>query len=199
MVREIAQDPTLRGKVIPLAFHVDYWDRLGWRDAFSSPSWSRRQMYYVTAMHLSSAYTPQMVVNGSRQFVGTSRRSFENAVEEESKQAPDGSVHVNLKRTLSRIEATVSATVTTDRPTDVWLAIEQDDAVTKVEGGENAGKSIDNVAIVRQLIHVDTLRNATSEKTVNVDVDKSWGPVTVVAFLQERGTMAIRGAVTASN
>lgn len=199
MVREIAHDPALRGKVIPLAFHVDYWDRLGWRDTFSSPSWSRRQMFYVTAMHLSAAYTPQMVVNGARQFAGTSRRSFENAVEEESKQAPSGSVRVNLKRTPGRIEATVSATVTTDRPTDVWLAIAQDDAVTKVERGENAGRSIDNAAIVRQLIRVETLRNATSEKTVNVDIDKSWGPITIVAFLQERGTMAIRGAAQASN
>ncbi|HUR81120.1 MAG TPA: DUF1223 domain-containing protein, partial [Thermoanaerobaculia bacterium] len=57
-------------RVIPLAFHVDYWNYLGWRDPFSSAEWSQRQGDYVRAMKLSTAYTPQLVINGSRQVVG---------------------------------------------------------------------------------------------------------------------------------
>src|SRR5437764_14523810 len=64
LVSEIAHDASLRGRVIPLTFHVDYWDRLGWRDPFSSAEWSRRQYAYVHALHVNSAYTPQIVVGG---------------------------------------------------------------------------------------------------------------------------------------
>ena len=98
MVRELANDAALRGKVIPLAFHVDYWDRLGWRDPFSSPDWSRRQSFYVRALGLPSGYTPQMVVNGARQFVGSNARALDAALAEESRQAPFGSVRVSVSR-----------------------------------------------------------------------------------------------------
>src|SRR5262245_4669569 len=57
--------------VIALAYHVDYWNRLGWRDPFSSRDWSARQGQYVRVMKLDSAYTPQLVINGSRQVVGS--------------------------------------------------------------------------------------------------------------------------------
>ena len=67
-LRKLAKEP----RVIRLAFHVDYWNSLGWRDPFSSREWSQRQGAYVRAMKLSSAYTPQMVVNGTRQMVGSS-------------------------------------------------------------------------------------------------------------------------------
>ena len=71
LIHDIANDPAMRGRVIPLAFHVDYWDSLGWRDPFSSVDWTQRQTRYARTMRLSSAYTPQAVVNGSR-----STRSF---------------------------------------------------------------------------------------------------------------------------
>src|SRR5216117_2013020 len=64
IVSDIAHDQSLLGRVIPLTFHVDYWDRLGWRDPFSSPEWSRRQYVYVRALRANSAYTPQVVVGG---------------------------------------------------------------------------------------------------------------------------------------
>src|SRR3954454_13978052 len=71
LIHDITTDPAMRGRVIPLAFHVDYWDSLGWRDPFSSAEWTQRQARYARTMRLSSAYTPQAVVNGSRKFVGS--------------------------------------------------------------------------------------------------------------------------------
>jgi len=198
LVREIARDPALRGKVIPLAFHVDYWDHLGWRDAFSSPEWSRRQMIYVRALALPSAYTPQMVINGTRQFVGTNRRAYEAAVADASKQPPAGTLQMTTKQSGDSLEATIVANVTeAARPLDLWLAIAQNGAVTKIAAGENGGTTIDNAAIVRKLIRVDVLRSGTTKKTVVVPIDKKWGAVTGIAFLQERGTMAIRCATMA--
>jgi len=196
LVREIAHDPALRGKVIPLAFHVDYWDHLGWRDAFSSPEWSRRQMVYAQAFH-GSAYTPQMVVNGTRQFVGSSRGAYLDAVAEESKRKASGTIALSTAREGETLEATVDARLAGDRMADVWLAIVERDATTKVGAGENSGMSIDNVAIVRRLIRVDSLRGGATHKTVAVPIDKSWGATSAAAFVQERGTMAIRCATIA--
>jgi hypothetical protein len=189
LVREIAHDPALRGKVIPLAFHVDYWDHLGWRDAFSSPDWSRRQMFYARALHLQGAYTPQMIVNGTRQFVGSSREAYLHTIGEESQRKPNGTIALTAKRNGDALDATVTATISGKE--EVWLAIVQKDAVTSVAAGENAGLSIDNAAIVRKLIRVEP------QKTVSIPIDKSWGAVTAVAFVQERGTMAIRCATIA--
>lgn len=195
MVRELATDTTLRGKVIPLAFHVDYWDRLGWRDPFSSPDWSHRQAFYVRAMHLPSAYTPQMVVNGARQFAGSHAGELDTALAEESKQAPFGSVRVSVTRG-DPLTVSVNAKVTSDRPTDVMLALVEDGIATKVMAGENAGRTIENDAIVRKLIRVGT---GSTETTASIPLDKGWNPARlgVVAFLQDRKTLAIRGAAAA--
>src|SRR5260370_40683201 len=58
LIHDIANDPALHGRIIPLAFHVDYWDRLGWRDPSSSPGWSHRHEPYPRHMPLNSPYTP---------------------------------------------------------------------------------------------------------------------------------------------
>lgn len=193
MVRELATDAALRGKVIPLAFHVDYWDRLGWRDPYSAPDWSRRQQFYVRALRLTSAYTPQMVVNGSRQFVGTNSGALDAALAEQSQQPPFGSVRVSLAHAGGAMNATVSATVTSATPTDVVLAVFEDGATTKVMAGENSGRSIDNDAIVRRLLRVAT---GSVETSVPIPIEKTWTPahLGVAVFLQDRKTLAIRGA-----
>src|SRR5947209_6278424 len=94
LLSDLAHDASLRGRVIPLAFHVDYWDRLGWRDPFSSAEWSRRQYFYVRALSVASAYTPQIVVNGAQQFVGSDRAALEEALVAMSHRKPTGDVQV---------------------------------------------------------------------------------------------------------
>jgi hypothetical protein len=195
LVRELATDTTLRGKVIPLAFHVDYWDRLGWRDPFSSPDWSHRQAFYVRALHLPSGYTPQMVVNGARQFVGSNASALDAALAEESKQPPFGTVRLSMTRG-DPLKVSVNAKVTSDKATDVMLAVYEDGIATKVPAGENAGRTIENDAIVRKLVRVGT---GATEMTVTVPLEKGWNAsrLGVVAFLQDRKTLAIRGAASA--
>src|SRR3954452_18668487 len=73
LIHDIANDPAIRGRVIPLAFHVDYWDSLGWRAPFSSAEWPQRQARYARTMRLWSVYPPQPVVSGRRYFVGSNR------------------------------------------------------------------------------------------------------------------------------
>ena len=195
MVRELSSDAALRGKVIPLAFHVDYWDRLGWRDPFSAADWTRRQQVYAAALHLPSAYTPQMVVNGDRQFVGSNAHALDAALADESKQVPFGTVRVSMSRDAA-LHVAVNAKVTSPQPADVVLVVFENGISTKVTAGENDGRTIDNDAIVRRLMRVAT---GSVDTTVSIPIDKSWNAARlgVVVFLQDRKTLAIRGAAIA--
>jgi hypothetical protein len=185
LLRRISRDPQLRGRVIPLAFHVDYWNHLGWRDPFSSPEWSQRQVDYVRAMKLKSAYTPQVVINGARQMVGSSTFEVYRAIEEESRRAPAGTVSVTPSAGSASIRAQSS------KPdVDLIVVTFENGAQTKVIRGENTGKTLANDAIVRSLKRIATLdgRKAVEKR---VDVRPKHG---VAAFLQERATRRIVAA-----
>jgi hypothetical protein len=190
LIGEIAHDPALRGRVIPLAFHVDYWDQLGWRDPFSSAEWSQRQARYSAAMRLSSSYTPQAVVGGRRELVGSNRSALNAALETLSNAKPDGEIALTVRRETSSLVATIHATV--PARDDLFLAVTEDDVTTKVPHGENAGRTLTNDAIVRRLVRV-----APGQTTVTIPVEASWRNLSVAAFVQDRTTLAIGFGVAA--
>jgi len=190
LIHDIANDPALRGRVIPLAFHVDYWDSLGWRDPFSSKQWTQRQAGYARAMHLSSAYTPQAVVNGTREFVGSNRAALSAALEKASNEKPRADVNLTARREGNSLIATIHATVPAND--DLMLAIVEDGVTTKIEHGENAGRTLTNDAIVRKLIRV-----TSGQTTLTVPLDSAWHKVTATAFVQDRDTLTIGAAATA--
>ena len=190
LIHDIANDPALRGRVIPLAFHVDYWDSLGWRDPFSSAEWTQRQARYARTMHLSSTYTPQAVVNGTREFVGSNRSALSAALEKASNEKSRADVTLTARREGNSLIATVNATVPAND--DLMLAVVEDGVTTKIEHGENAGRTLTNDAIVRKLIRV-----APRQATVKVPLDAAWRDVSATAFIQDRSTLAISAAATA--
>src|SRR5438105_9744109 len=106
LIAELAKH---RGQVIPLAFHVDYWDHQGWRDPFSSRAWTQRQMMYVHHFALNGAYTPQMIVNGSRQFVGSNSMAMNAAIEEASRAKEVGTIAVDAESEGNKLTATIQA------------------------------------------------------------------------------------------
>ena len=175
LLGRIANDASLRGRVIPLAFHVDYWNHLGWRDPFLSADWSARQLAYVRAMGLSGAYTPQAVVGGTREFVGSNERQLFSAIEEASKRASNASVSIvgdvarlNTAAELDLIAITVDRAQTTD-----------------VQHGENGGRKLVNYAVVRKLKNLGAVRG-------QLDVKVPAG--TNVVLLQDRKTLRIAAA-----
>ncbi|MDP9361501.1 MAG: DUF1223 domain-containing protein [Acidobacteriota bacterium] len=190
LIHDIARDPALRGRVIPLAFHVDYWDQLGWRDPFSSSEWSQRQVCYARTMHLSSAYTPQAVVGGTRELVGSNRSALSTALEAASNAKPAGEVALTVRRDGNTLVATIHATV--PGSDDLLLAVTEDDVTTKIPHGENAGRTLTNDAIVRRLIRV-----SLGQTTVTIPVDPAWRNLSAAAFVQDRSTLAIGAAVAA--
>jgi len=184
LLRQLANDRDLH--VIPLAYHVDYWNALGWRDPFSSREWSQRQGEYVRAMKIESAYTPQLVINGSRQLVGSSTFQIRSAIAQESKRKPEARVSL----TVQRNEVVVQAE--SNKPAELIVVAFENGVTTKITRGENAGRTQTNDAIVRKLVRVGTV-NGTVEKRVPLTLTKTMG---VAAFLQDPATRRIAAAAS---
>jgi hypothetical protein len=186
LISKLAQN---RGQVIPLAFHVDYWDRQGWRDPFSSRDWTARQMMYVHQFALNGAYTPQAVVNGSRQFVGSSASAMQAAIDEASRAKPIGTIALELARHGAKIDGSVRAEAPPN--SDVVVILFQDGVTTKIERGENEGLTATDNAIVRRIVRIGS---GAVTKNISIDADPSWKNLGVVAFVQDRTTLAITAA-----
>lgn len=179
LLHQIAHDPRLEGKVIPLAFHVDYWNSLGWQDPFSSHQWSERQGEYVRALKLDGAYTPQIVVNGARQMVGSNRTGIYAAIEQESQRPSEGQIMITPSPGGYLVRA-----ISTHRDADLVVVTYDDGARTRVTSGENNGRTLSNDAIVRSLIRAKTMET-------KVEVPRGRG---IAAFLQDRATRRIWSA-----
>jgi len=130
--------------VTALAFHVDYWDGIGWRDRFSLPVAVQRQHQYVETLGLSSAFTPQVVIDGRRSFVGSDRSRIVSAMTQ-----PFDAIPVIAEIGNGQLTVTVP-----DGPSrgdfDVNVAAYLPAASTRIGGGENSGKALDEFNIVRQ-------------------------------------------------
>jgi hypothetical protein len=179
--------------IIPLAFHVDYWNYLGWSDPFSSKSWTQRQMMYVNTFHLSSAYTPQAVVNGGAEMVGSDERRLRARILEESGRAAEA--NVALSASADRVHVTASS----KHPhLDLVLAIVEDGNLTPVARGENSGRSLRNDFVVRSVRRVGSLDKGPIDADVPLQLDATWKqhPLRAVAFAQDRETLRIYGAAT---
>ena len=180
--RLISELAKTHGQVIPLAFHVDYWDNAFWRDPFSSHQWTERQQMYVQSFKLNGAYTPQVVVNGSRQLVGSNATAM-NAAIEEAKSS--GSISFEATRNGAMIDATIRTDVPSS--SDLFLVVFENGLTTSIAGGENSGRKATDDAIVRKLWRVKPGK-------VSVPISPSWKNIGVAVFLQDRATRTITAA-----
>jgi hypothetical protein len=136
---------TRRADILPLAFHVTYWDGLGWRDRFSFREADTRQYRYASAMNKRGVYTPQMVVNGSREVLGSSRTDVLKVI---------GSTPPPLMIRLSVTDGVIRAELPELEggcDCDLLLLGVQPSAKTAVGRGENAGRLLQEFNIVRQI------------------------------------------------
>src|SRR5439155_3600475 len=137
-----------RAPVYALAFHVDYWDALGWADPYASARWSQRQKAYAEARGGESVYTPQMLVNGGASFVGSDRQKAERAIAAALGQRASVSVSVRAER--SDDGALRVRVVTNGAPEGavVNVALVERGLVSGVARGENAGKTLRHDGVV---------------------------------------------------
>jgi hypothetical protein len=200
-----AQQPVPGVQIIAIEEHVDYWNQLGWHDPFSSADWTERQRKYADVLGNGNVYTPQMIVNGAAEFVGSRERNGQNAIEQAAK-----SVAIPLTVTAAALAGKPAAEITVRfggagadavRDSEVWLAITETGLESAVTRGENAGKDLRHAAVLRKLQKLGSAAaKGGSESgivlTGKVSLDSSWKRENLhaVAFIQERRRMHILGA-----
>ncbi len=204
---KLAHDPKYQGKVIPLSFHVDYWNSIGWQDPFSSARWSDRQKIYgARAFHSNRIYTPQVVVNGRAECVGNDEGQVMGKIGDALNQEPAGRVTLALDPLTpdGHLRVKVGARMGRSGGTgdlDLWVAVYESGLSTSVKAGENASRVLRNDRVVRRFEKALTLPAAAgSEKSAEIvlGIDKRWkqDALGVAAFLQDPATLAIEGAVS---
>jgi hypothetical protein len=190
------------GTVIPLAYHVDYWDSLGWRDPFSSAQWSARQREYAAAMKGTQVYTPQLVVNGTEQLVGSAESHVRAAIERQLEGRDRGSVSIErVARVGNEIEVQLRARLdrdATDGNADLMVVLFEDGITTAVSRGENARRSLTNDSIVRWQSRALEVRPGGADAVAKVAIPLANGlraeHLGVAAFLQNPRSRAILGS-----
>ena len=151
LLAELASRP----EVLALSFHVDYWDRLGWKDPFSSPDATRRQNGYAELLGLATVYTPQMVVDGKWQAVGSDRGEVERALEPARRDRDE--VPVALAVDHGRAQIRLGSGWGGDLGGLLLIGFDRRH-VTAVARGENSGRTLAHVDVVRSIEEVAEIR-----------------------------------------
>ena len=184
--------------IITLGFHVDYWDSRSWRDRFSSNLFTQRQQAYARGFRIDSTYTPQMVVDGSRELVGSNSGGAVDAISKSATQ-PKGIVAVTLDGGQLHIKVSGLSEHT---ESTVYLAVAEDKLVSSVNGGENAGNKLEHSSVVRQLTSVGTVH--AKQTAINIDqnlpTDAAWKRENLkfVVFVQDNNTLKVLAVAQAS-
>lgn len=176
--------------VFILSFHVDYWNRLGWKDVFSDAQFSKRQRSYASTFGLGSVYTPQVVVNGSAEFVGSDENKLDKAVGVNLMNNQQSELKVSVEKTDNKIA--VAYNIESNSEVLLNLAFVQPAAITNVRGGENGGKSLHHVNIVRSFTTITTKGSNRTLIALSKDLEDT--PLELIAFTQDKTTMQVLSA-----
>ncbi|TWR24186.1 DUF1223 domain-containing protein [Mucilaginibacter achroorhodeus] len=175
-----------------LAYHVDYWNRLGWKDVFSSADYSKRQNTYANWLNLSSVYTPQIVVNGKTEFVASQEGTLRKAINTGLKQPAQTDLSLdNFK--VNNGSATLNYHTEAAPGQVLVLALVKKLATIAVKAGENSGRTLSHVQIVTNIQNIRV--NASSgEATLKLPPDFGAKQFELIAFVQDSKTGSINAA-----
>lgn len=199
LLRRINGSKTATGQlIVGISEHVTYWNRLGWADPFSQETFTDRQSGYSNSLQLDNVYTPQMVVNGREQFVGSDRNSLERALLREQAQLPLADVRI-LGATVEGTSLKIAFTAGGDKLThgaDVFAALTDDLDQSNVLRGENSGRTLAHVAVARSLVKVGKVQG-NEQQTAQLELPASFHEKRghhLVLFVQARGQGSVMGA-----
>jgi hypothetical protein len=208
LLSKLETDQPIGGaEIIGLEEHVDYWNHDGWVDLYSSSAWTLRQQEYVARFKGESPFTPQMIVDGQRQFVGNSEHDAQEAIQEAAHRAKAQisiTAEIPAKSDAERFKVRVgNITGIADlEPADVWMALTEGGLETAVKAGENAGRNLRHAAILRSLHKIGAVPARDSSAFVvnqQVKFKSNWKRenLRIVVFVQERKSLHIFGAASA--
>jgi hypothetical protein len=184
---EILRGLAQKSNVFPLSFHVTYWNRLGWKDSFSQKIFDERQYEYGSRFALNGVYTPQIVINGTAEMVGSSKQKIDKIINENlskispyviilSKDLKDKSLIINYKINKSA------------KSYDFNIALVEKDIVTKIQRGENEGRTLKHGNVVRYFKTIKMKENTEGPIEIPfLPTEKQ----TIIVYLQEPNLGAI--------
>lgn len=189
--------------IIGISEHVTYWNRLGWKDPYSSEVFTDRQNAYASRLSVDGPYTPQMVVNGRKEFVGSDSITLRQALRQDLRET-----HIQLQilsATLSEKKLDLRFALrnaTTQEPLDIIAVLTDDTVQSKVLRGENSGKSLQHISVARILSRVAvTMGNAEQSTYLSIPEDFHIAGNSghhLVLFAQKQHQGAILGATITS-
>jgi hypothetical protein len=185
-------------EVLPLAFHVDYWDDLGWRDPFSSAAWTERQRLYAGAVSDGRIYTPQLVVQGVDDVVGSDRSGALARIRRAGRSGTTGRIRASVSGD-GPLTVAVEAELADRRAAraDAWVALSESGLATRVARGENQGRSLVNDFVVRRLVKAFSIAPGAAQRgQVALAVDAGWrrDRLSVTVFLQDPDSRRVLAA-----
>lgn len=175
LLTELDENQPVNGaQVIALSEHVDYWNRLGWKDPFSSAQFTERQTDYSRTLRVEDIYTPQMIVDGRTEFVGNQRATALEAIARAA-QSPKASIAAAVKSSAANsitlsIQVSDVPDVSRGDRADVLLAITESGLMSNVARGENGGRRLTHSAVTRRMVKVGTIEG----KAFNVEQAFIW-------------------------
>jgi len=185
----------MKGKpVYFLVYHVDYWDRGGWKDKFSQAAFSSRQHAYATQLKMSPVYTPQAIVNGRAELIGSQEGNLRNQITKALRERTDDEIQITRAAFEPKHQVNLEYALQCRHTPDsrVIAALVQLNATSSVRGGENEGRTLEHVNIVRTL---ESQHASGSEHfTLTRPPELNEQQLKVVVFLQNEQTGYIMAA-----
>jgi hypothetical protein len=184
-------------RILPLAFHVDYWNRLGWIDSFSSSRFSERQRNYAEKFGLESVYTPQLILDGQKEFTGSDAGNISTGIAELLKE--DQAVNIGISDPVITAN-TVKIHYSLDHllpGTSMNGALVQARIQTHIKAGENRGADLTNYNVVRDFISAQ-LVTAAGNMSLKLPAGSIGRGYSIVLFVQDNRSGKIYGAVKVS-
>ena len=184
-----------KDNIYPLCFHVDYWNRLGWTDPFSNKSFSNRQSDYASSFGLESAYTPQVVINGQDEMVGSEEDKIDDAIKKFAGEKPTSRIILS-KITQGELNTTVSIDLEGEIDKAVLnVALVQNKTTTVVRAGENNGLKLTNFNVVREFQTIKNIAPGMNNVTIHTLHGIPKNELTIIIYLQHSSDRKIISAV----
>ena len=200
-LEKLDRQPVAGAEMIVLSEHVDYWNHIGWKDPYSAHLYSERQSIYGKRFGLDSVYTPQMVVDGSSEFVGSNSNLADQAFAK-ALGVRKISVHVSLisadpSGVLVHLDTGALEPSFGAREAEVEIAVALSRAESQVSSGENAGHRLAHVSVVRSLTKVGVLKRGqglSQDVHLNLGAAPESDDLRLIAFVQEPQQGKVLGA-----
>jgi hypothetical protein len=203
LLKELSEKQSVQGaQIVALEEHVDYWNHLGWKDPYSAAEFSQRQNDYAQVFGTDGVYTPQMVVDGQSEFVGSRSLAAREAIQKAANQpkaevALVGGANSSPGKPAFEVQVKSLGGISLRGETELWIAVTEKGLQTDVKAGENSGETLKHAAVVRSLRKIDTLRDPVGYSLqIHPALAPGWKEenLSVVAFLAEKSSHKIIGA-----